>query len=49
VGPFSSLSYRGKVIGVKTMMISRGETYTGPSFAVSVETARQIVPELIGQ
>ena len=38
---------RGEVIGINTMMISRSDSNTGISFAISIDTAKQIVPYLI--
>ena len=38
---------RGEVIGITTMMISRSDSNTGVSFAITIDTAKQTVPYLI--
>lgn len=44
-GPLFNQS--GEVIGITTMMISRSDSNTGISFAISIDTVKQIVPYLI--
>ena len=41
------LNQRGEVIGINTMVVSLNEANTGISFAISIDTAKQIMPSLI--
>lgn len=41
------LNMRGEVIGVNTAITSQSRTFSGVGFAVSVETVKRVVPELI--
>ena len=43
------LDRKGKVIGINTMIISRSGASAGVGFAVPINTASRIVPELIGE
>lgn len=41
------LNMRGEVIGVNTAISSRSRTFAGVGFAISAETIRRVVPQLI--